>query len=195
MKTLNLLPPLPTDAAQLRHALQTNRGETLTLLYQRTFPMVRHYVLQHSGTEHDAKDIFHDALVIFYEKAVGGTLELTVTASTYVVAVARNLWRRELSRRGRCSVADLNEEHLQVPEPAGATDLVAADASVLEYVEQLGEKCKNILLSFYYFQQPLEQIAVTHHYRNVRSATVQKFKCLERLRNSVRNVLTETFSH
>ncbi|UOQ64666.1 RNA polymerase sigma factor [Hymenobacter volaticus] len=198
MKTLNLPPLSPTQsAAQLRHALQTNREQTLTQLYQHTFPMVRHYVLQHGGTAQDAKDVFHDALIVFYEKAVAGTLELTASASTYLVAVARNIWRREVDRRQRCNLADLNEEHLQVPdqrEPAeaGAT---AEEVSVLEYVERLGEKCKSILLSFYYFQQPLEQIASTHQYRNVRSATVQKFKCLERLRNSVRNVLVETFSH
>jgi hypothetical protein len=53
-------------------------------------------------------------------------------------------------------------------------------------VERLGAKCKSMLLAFYYFQQPLTQIALDHNYRSVRSATVQKFKCLERLRNSVR---------
>ncbi|HEX8425339.1 sigma-70 family RNA polymerase sigma factor [Hymenobacter sp.] len=196
MKTFNLLPPSPTpSAAQLRHALQTNRDQTLTQLYQHTFPMVRHHVLQHGGTAQDAKDVFHDALVVFYEKAVGGTLELTASASTYVVAVARNLWRREQGRRQRCHYADLDEEHLQLPDQVTpATVDPAAEVSVLEYVERLGEKCKSILLSFYYFQQPLEQIADTHQYRNVRSATVQKFKCLERLRNSVRNVLAENFS-
>ncbi len=63
--------------------------------------------------------------------------------------------------------------------------------SVLTYVEQLGEKCKSLLLAFYYSQQPLEQIATTHHYGSVRSATVQKFKCLERLRKAVRAVRAE----
>jgi hypothetical protein len=57
---------------------------------------------------------------------------------------------------------------------------------VLDYVERLSEKCKRILLDFYYFQQPLAQITDRHGYSSVRSATVQKFKCLERLRQSVR---------
>jgi RNA polymerase sigma factor (sigma-70 family) len=155
--------------------------------------MVRHHVLQHGGTAQDAKDVFHDALVVFYEKAVGGTLELTASASTYLVAVARNLWRRERERQQRCNLADLSEEHLQVPDQVAPSESEAAleEASVLDYVERLGEKCKSILLSFYYFRQPLEQIAAAHDYRTVRSATVQKFKCLERLRNAVRNVLFE----
>ena len=80
-----------------------------------------------------------------------------------------------------------------------ATEEAAAEEpafAVLDYVEQLGAKCRNVLLAFYYFQQPLTQIAETHGYRSVRSATVQKFKCLERLRNSVRTALqTETIDY
>lgn len=189
--------PLPASAMQtafqLQYALQTNRGRTLTHLYQRTFPVVRSHVQQHGGTAQDAKDVFHDALVVFYEKAIEGNLVLTASVGTYVVAVARNLWRQELARRQRYRQADLNEEHHQIPAETEAEAQEVVAASVLEHVEQLGEKCKSILLSFYYFQQPLEQIAATHQYRNVRSATVQKFKCLERLRNAVRTVVTEAF--
>ena len=73
-------------------------------------------------------------------------------------------------------------------EVAPATEETAF--AVLDYVEELGAKCKSILLAFYYFQQPLTQIAADHDYRSVRSATVQKFKCLERLRQSVRAVFS-----
>ena len=180
-------------ALQLQHALQTNRGQALKHLYRRAFPVVQRHVQQHGGTAQDAQDVFHDALVVFYEKAVSGNLVLTASAGTYVVAVARNLWRREVARRQRGSAVELDAEHLQVPIETEATEQETLDVSVLDYVERLGEKCKSILLSFYYFQQPLEQIAATHQYRNVRSATVQKFKCLERLRNSVRAVLAEAF--
>lgn len=180
-------------AAQLQHALQTSRTQTLTDLYRHAFPMVRHHVRQHGGTAQDAQDVFQDALVVFYEKAVGGTLVLTASASTYLVAVAHNLWRRELEWRQRHPLADLNEEHHQVPDAAAVEPEITIEASVLDYVEQLGEKCRSILLSFYYFRQPLEQIAATHQYRTVRSATVQKFKCLERLRNATRAVLTDAF--
>ncbi|WP_230471147.1 RNA polymerase sigma factor [Hymenobacter jejuensis] len=185
--------PAADSAAQLRQALLADRERTLTRLYQRTFPMVRRYVLRNGGTVHDAQDVFQDALVIFYEKAVGGTLVLTASASTYLVSVCRNLWRRELSRRSHTPQCELTEtDLLEDAEPTASETESETALSVLEYVEQLGEKCKSILLSFYYFQQPLHQIAETHHYRSVRSATVQKFKCLERLRKSVRAVLAET---
>ena len=181
------------ETATLRHALLTNREQTLTQIYQRTFPMVRRYVQQHGGAAPDAKDVFHDALVIFYEQAVSEDFRLTASPSTYLMGICRNLWRRELSRRGRLPLAALDEEHTQVEAEAPADS--ADDLSVLDYVEQLGERCKSILLAFYYFQQPLEQIAGAHHYQSVRSATVQKFKCLERLRKSVRAAVATLVAH
>lgn len=182
-------PPAP-DA--LRQALLADREQALRHLYQQTFPVVRRRVLRQGGTEQDAKDVFHDALIVFYEKAVAGTLVLTAAPSTYLVSVCRNLWLREQQRRTRGPLVGLPVEHEELAEPDASAPAEAL--SVLEYVEQMGDKCRSILLSFYYFQQPLEQIAAAHHYRSIRSATVQKFKCLERLRTSVRAAFAETFA-
>lgn len=141
------------------------------------------------GTAEDAQDVFHDALVILYEQAVGSQLMLTAAPGTYLVGIARNLWRHELRRRARLPQDALPDAPgYLAAEAAPATEETAF--AVLDYVEQLGAKCKSILLAFYYFQQPLTQIAADHDYRSVRSATVQKFKYLERLRQSVRAVFS-----
>lgn len=179
--------PAVAAAPDLRQALLTDRGATLARLYRRTFPAVRQHVLRRGGTDQDAQDVFQDALVVFYEKTVAGTLTLTAAPGTYLVGVCRNLWQRELERRARHPHTDLAEAQHQPAEdaPPMLAEHPAASAA-LAYVEQLSEKCRNILLSFYYFRQPLSQIAAVHQFGSVRSATVQKFKCLERLRNAVR---------
>lgn len=193
--SVSLLPALPV-AASLREELLADRTRTLTRLYQRTFPMVRRHVLERGGTTQDAKDVFQDALIVFYEKTVSGNLVLTSSPSTYLVGVCRHLWQQELSRRSRLPFSELDEAHEQLPDSAEMAAAESAPAlAVLEYVAKLGEKCQRILLSFYYFQQPLEQIAAEHQYGSVRSATVQKFKCLERLRKAVRQAVSFTSAH
>ncbi len=179
-----------SPAATLCQDLLANRERALAQLYRRAFPLVRRHVCQQGGSAQDAQDVFQDALVVLYEQAVGGTLVLTASASTYLLGIGRHLWHHEQRRRARHPHEALPDAlaHLATEPPTPAEPAVA----VLDYVEQLGEKCKSILLAFYYFQQPLAQIAETHHYRSVRSATVQKFKCLERLRHSVRQALTLT---
>lgn len=170
-------------AGALRQELLTDRERAITRLYRKSFPPVRRYIRRYGGTEQDAQDVFQDALVVFYERAVGGTLVLTAAPGTYLLSIARNLWHHERRRRHQLP-ADALPDDLDLPateEPETETT-----AAVLDYVERLGEKCKQVLLAFYYFQQPLAQIATTHGYSSVRSATAQKFKCLERLRNAVR---------
>lgn len=186
-----LMTAAPTSSASfaadaLRQALLADRAQALTRLYCQGFPPVRRYIGRRGGSAQDAQDVFQDALVILYEQATGGTLVLTAAASTYLLSISRNLWHRELRRRARLPHEALPPEW----EPAAGEEaeaLAEPAFAVRDYVEQLGEKCKSLLLSFYYFQQPLTQLAETHGYRSVRSATVQKFKCLERLRHAVRD--------
>ncbi len=183
---------VPADA--LRRALLADRARVLTALYADAFPLVRRYVRRHGGAAEDAQDVFHEALVIFYEKAVAGTLALTGPPGVYVAGIARNRWRRELERRQRGApltdeLADaLTDDPGEVP-PAEGNQL-----TMIEYVERLGARCRDLLVSFYYFRQPLEQITRTHAYGSVRSATVQKYKCLERLRTAVRHLTRDHFT-
>ena len=184
----------PTPPAEaLRQSLLANREQALTQLYQRAFPQVRRYVGHHGGSAQDAQDVFHDALIVLYEQATSNTLVLTAAPSTYLVGIGRNLWHHEQRRRARLPHEAL-PDHLDqlLAEP---TESDESGLAVLDYVEQLGDKCKRILLAFYYFQQPLGQITATLGYGSVRSATVQKFKCLERLRQSVRAALTSEVLH
>ncbi|WP_223648358.1 RNA polymerase sigma factor [Hymenobacter psoromatis] len=177
------LPPSP--AAKLRQDLLANRERALAQLYRHAFPLVRRHVCQQGGSAQDAQDVFQDALVVLYEQAVSGTLVLTASASTYVLGIGRHLWHHEQRRRARLPHEPLPDDFapLAAEEVEDSTEPAFA---VRDYVAQLGEKCRSILLAFYYFQQPLTQIAEANGYRSVRSATVQKFKCLERLRESVR---------
>lgn len=175
----------PLTAESLRHALLATRTHTLTRLYRQSFPPVSRYISRQGGSAQDAEDVFQDALILLYEQATSGTLVLTASVSTYLLGISRNLWRHELRRRARLSQQEVTEE---LAARLGEDEEGPAEPgfAVLDYVEQLGEKCKSVLLSFYYFQQPLTQIAEQQGYGSVRSATVQKFKCLERLRHAVR---------
>jgi RNA polymerase sigma factor (sigma-70 family) len=191
MMALSTFPTPPAEA--LRQSLLANREQALTQLYERAFPQVQRHVCRRGGSAQDAQDVFHDALVLLYEQAVGGTLVLTAAPSTYLVGISRNLWHHEQRRRARLPHEDLPDYLDQLP--ADATEPAESDLALLDYVEQLSEKCKRMLLAFYYFQQPLGQITTTLGYGSVRSATVQKFKCLERLRQSVRAAFTSEVLH
>jgi RNA polymerase sigma factor (sigma-70 family) len=182
-----------TQETDWRQALLTNREKTLEYLYARTYPVVLHYVKERHGREEDAKDVLQDAMILFFEKVVHDRLVLTAAPATYLVAICKNLWRQEREKRSRqvplAIGYDLPAGETPEPETAQSADGLA------EYVKRLGEKCQDILVRFYYFGQRLEQIAADHGYRNIRTATVQKFKCLERLRKAVSHLSVGHFGH
>ena len=47
-----------------------NREEFFIRLYKEAFPVVAKYISRRGGSFDEAKDVFHDSLVIYYEKTV-----------------------------------------------------------------------------------------------------------------------------
>jgi RNA polymerase sigma factor (sigma-70 family) len=181
----------PVMASDIRHTLLANREKTLEKIYARVYPMVVHYVKQRYGTAEDAKDLVQEAIILFYEKMVHDQLILTSSVTTYIMGICKNLWRRELEKRNRSQELSpqITGQLWEETESENEREML----KISSFVEQLGEKCKELLLAFYYFGHRMEQIARQHQYRNVHTATVQKFKCLERLRKSVASLSIHHF--
>ncbi len=57
---------------------------------------------------------------------------------------------------------------------------------LMRFLETAGKKCMELLKGFYYDQQPLTELADEFGYSGVRSATVQKYKCLEKVRETIK---------
>jgi RNA polymerase sigma factor (sigma-70 family) len=180
-----------TETLSMDVALLTDRDQTLEQIYAQTFPMVRHYVKEHGGTAEDAKDIFQEAMITFYEKTIHEQLILTSSVSTYLMGICKNRWRQQLEKQARRTA--LNETLTDLIWEDSEPEDESSTRSLMTFVDQLGETCKSILVSFYYFGQRLEQVAAQHSYQNIRTATVQKFKCLERLRKAVSHLSIENF--
>ncbi|WP_223815798.1 RNA polymerase sigma factor [Adhaeribacter rhizoryzae] len=181
----------PVMATDWRHSFITDREKTLTRVYAQTYPMVLHFVKQHNGTPEDAQDLLQEAIILFYEKVMHEQLVLTASATTYLLAICKNKWHQELEKRQRQARIFLTQTSPNWEEPTIASEQTNLDLGT--FVAQLGKKCQEILVSFYYFGHNMPQIAAQHAYRNVHTATVQKFKCLERLRQSLANFTINDF--
>src|SRR6185436_2895777 len=80
--------------------------KSLEFLYKKYYRMMTKMVITNSGTEEEARDVYQDALIVFWQKATSGNLVLTSKISTYIYSICQNLWRKELDRKKRLS----NEE-------------------------------------------------------------------------------------
>jgi predicted DNA-binding protein YlxM (UPF0122 family) len=57
---------------------------------------------------------------------------------------------------------------------------------LLKFIEQSGRKCMELLHTFYYEKVSMKEIAGRFGFVTERSATVQKFKCLEKVRDKIK---------
>jgi DNA-directed RNA polymerase specialized sigma24 family protein len=157
-----------------------NREQLLMELYKSAFPPVAKYVARLGGTFDDAKDVFQDALVIYYEKYVAGNL-IAKDNKAYLLGIAKHLWFKKF-REGN-STLPLQDDLLNL---ADETDQQISTNKVLQYLETAGKRCMELLSAFYYHKLPMKDIAGLFGYAGERSVTVQKYKCLEKVRETVK---------
>lgn len=175
-------------------ALRKDRNQALRHIYETVFSSVNSYIVNNSGSMDDAKDIFQEAIIIFYQKAIKEDFQLSSTIKTFIFAVAKNLWLKRIRDGKKSKSVELNENvDLQDEKDPFDTDQKQEVGKVLvEYLDKLGDPCKKILVFYYFQKKSMEEISNELGYSNSNSAKNQKYKCLQRLKKAVPDNLRST---
>lgn len=164
-----------------------NPNAWLTALYKEAFPLVARYIAKMGGSLDDARDIFQDALVIYYEKRMERKLILQYSEKTYVFGISRHLWNKRYKETlGKDPIDPFNfdlEGHASAMENV---DKQICASSLFKLLQSSGKKCMELLSAFYYDKVPMEKIAEQFGFSGPRSATAQKFKCLKKVKETVK---------
>jgi RNA polymerase sigma factor (sigma-70 family) len=165
--------------------IQKGDEKALEFLYKKYYRMMTKLVITNSGTEDEARDVYQDALVVFWQKATSGNLVLTSKISTYIYSICQNLWRKELDRKKRLS----NEEKDVAVTPD--TDSAEREKIVAKCIEQLGETCKKVLMYYYFEELSMQDIADKLGFANTDTAKTKKYKCKKKLDELVKAQYSE----
>ena len=159
-----------------------NHESWLTHLYLLVFPAVATYIKGKGGALDDAKDVFQDALVIYYEKAIAGKVVIEHSEKAYILGITKHLWYHHQQKQK----GTINEDVLDYEYLTEEVTVVPSATRLLRYLEAAGKKCMDMLQAFYYDKQSMREIAERFGLSGERSATVQKHKCLEKVREKVK---------
>ncbi|MDN3549455.1 RNA polymerase sigma factor [Mucilaginibacter aquaedulcis] len=161
---------------------QATRQQLFIALYQKVFPAVAKYVSKHGGSFDEARDVFQDALLSYYEKSRSATITINSSEGAYIYGMARYLWIKRYKEGNRNAQLDDNYATGIVDQ----VNTVLAEDKLLIFLETTGKRCMELLRSFYYDQLPMSKVAQLFGFSGVRSATVQKYKCIEKVRETVK---------
>ncbi|MGD1843950.1 MAG: RNA polymerase sigma factor [Salibacteraceae bacterium] len=159
-------------------ALQS-REALLKDWYLQLFPKVAAYIQRQGGDLEDAKEVFQESLIAYYEKQTLEKFQPRQSDEAYLFGIAKKKWLTHQARRQRLEEIGAHEIQEDPQEKPVAATLLAV-------LKQTSERCLNLLQAFYYENQSMQTLAQRFGYTSIRSATVQKYKCLEKVRDQVK---------
>jgi len=146
--------------------------------------MVLQFIIQNSGNEQDAKDIYQESIIVLYNKIQEGSFELNSKLKTYIYSVARRLWLKKLNSKYRKTTVIRDfEENIPLEDDLGKLVEKEEHFKILQgALEKLGQPCKALLEDFYMDGLSMEDLSEKFGYTNAENAKNQKYKCLLRLK-------------
>jgi RNA polymerase sigma factor (sigma-70 family) len=168
-------PALEMNEKEIFERIQHGDEKALEFIYKKYYRMMTKMVITNSGTEEEARDIYQEALVVFWQKARSGNLVMTAKMSTYIYSICQNLWRKELERKKRLS----NEEK----DGAVSMDMERPEREkiIAQCLNQLGETCRKVLMYYYFEEMSMQEIADKLGFANTDTAKTKKYKCKQKL--------------
>lgn len=168
-------------------ALLYNDKKLLREIYEKFSGNIKSMILQQDGTETDAADIIQDALLAILNRAKKGGFVLTCPFGSFLYLVCKRRWIKELQRKNKIEVTISRSQTLYTnDDQAVAEDCILykdRQALVVRMLEQLGEKCRQ-LLYLSWEGRPMEEVAallnVSYGY-----ARKKKTGCMTKLLNLI----------
>jgi RNA polymerase sigma factor (sigma-70 family) len=165
------------------HFLQQDRQDKAFRRLYKYYPKVEKYILVNSGSKEEALDIFQDALVILYQKVQKMSPDSDVKIDGFLINTCKLLWSNELRKKKVRRGDDSGLASLEFEDEI--TDQIEKEEKIKiveEAIKKLGDKCRKILEMFYFKSFSMDNIAKKIGYKSVKSAKVQKYKCMESAR-------------
>ncbi len=152
--------------------------KVFTTLYK-YFPVVKKMIVSNGGRSEDAEDIYQEALIVFYKKAAEADFKLSSSINTYLYSVARFMWMDQFKKQQKRAFVDIEKQHVNESEFSAAIETEDQYKLAEKVISELGERCKELLILFYFQTKKLKDIAKKMGYNSENTAKNQKYKCLE----------------
>ena len=174
---------------QIIEGISIGDQKVLTWVYKKFFKVVLKHVVNNSGTEQDAKDIYQESILVLYHNVRKEGFQLNCQLQTYIFSIAKRLWLKQLRKSGQKVKLELVDDSITVVDMIEELESFEKREKEISEVSNglnhLGEPCQTLLTDFYYKKMAMEEIAEKFGYTNSDNAKNQKYKCLQRLKKLV----------
>lgn len=158
-----------------------------------------------SKSDYELDDVFHDSILVLYEKIIKGDFELTASLQTYLNSVCRF---QLLNKMGKEKLTSDYDEHIGKDDDddnplsykSNITDTLdeiedpkesqfTAIERALIMMKEAGGHCYELLTLFWYHKKSMNELSQYFGYSNSDNAKNQKARCQKRLEKMAFNEL------
>lgn len=161
-----------------------NINQAIRFMYDGYYRYLETYVLQNSGSTDDAADMIQETFLVFIKVIEENKYRQESGVKSFLYSILKNLWITELRKRKSMGIRnELFENSKESMAPDISHSLVKHESHqlVMDLFQSLGQKCKNILLLFYYENLPMKEIMEKEDFSNEQVLRNKKHKCLKSL--------------
>jgi RNA polymerase sigma factor (sigma-70 family) len=157
-----------------------NDNSVLTYLYKEVFPKVKHYIKTNKGNEDEAKDIFQDAVLIFYKKVKTNTITEPLNVTAYICMISKNLWINRAKKMNRTT--EIQDEDFRDAEEDLLSNIITEEkrTALSGLLSQVGEECQKLMKYVVYDNRSMREIAELMGYSSENVAKTYHYRCKQK---------------
>ena len=167
----------------LEHEVNAQRNKGFAFIVNRDFDTIKGFVIQNSGTEDDAKDVFQDGLIALMSNLKKEKFKGNSTLKSYLFSICKNLWYQKIRKNKKTETIGAAEELPE--EDADSVDNEKRYYVMQEKFKKLGKKCQQLLIEFYYKKKSMRELQELYGLGSEQAAKNKKSRCLKKLSEMV----------
>lgn len=171
---------------QIISAIKANDEVVLNQLYVSNFKKIELFVLKNNGSTSQAKDLYQETFIQMWENVRKNKFlpKNNRAIEGYIFKIARNKWMDYLrSKQFKKTYSLIDDARIEKkpemePDPFEESQRLEITRSAFK---QLGQACKQLLVSFYFNKKSMRTIANELQIDEA-SARNKKYRCIQKLR-------------
>ncbi len=170
---------------QLINRIRKGDNDAVKELYAMAYAYCASFVLKNQGTEEDAEDLFQRSMLIFLEKLQDKNFEIKYNIKSFLYAIVRNQWLKELKNR-HIIISLVNEEGKEIiildeDDLESEKEKESDFQKIAMALETVSPECRKLIELTFLEQKKDKEIAPLMNYshefvRNKRSRCIRHIK-------------------
>jgi len=149
-------------------------------IYKKNYPVIASWITRNNGNSDDAADIIQDAFLIILRKLKKERIELDCSFSTYLFAICKHLWLKQLRDSSRFRTTELTAIVGFMEEESDKELEEKKFCLYLEMIDMMETRCRELLL-LYCKKKSLTEIMQVMGFKNQQAVADKKKNCRKKL--------------